>query len=73
MPSNDIIIRAREYHSAREAIQHLDDADDRAILLQGRYLVADRFEVERLTGAGVRLEYLYDRHGKVITLPVNDH
>jgi hypothetical protein len=74
MQIKNITIRATEYQSAREAIRHLSDSDDdRAILLQGKYLVAKRADVERLTGAGVMLAYLYDRHGTVITLPVNDH
>ena len=73
MRKKNITIRATEHASAHEAIQHLEvSGDDRAILLDNKYLTLKQAEVERIAAAGVEFAYLIDHHGKIMTIPVND-
>jgi len=69
----DITFEATEHATAHEAIQHLDvSGDAHAILLDGKYLTAQRAEIEKIAATGVEFAYLVDHHGKIMTIPVND-
>lgn len=69
----DITIRGTRHPNAREAIQHLSvSADDRAILVGGTYLTVSKAEAERLETSGIPFAYLFDRDGRIMTVPVND-
>jgi hypothetical protein len=75
MRNNEITIRATEHPSAHEAIQHLDVSDDdRAVLIDGKYLTLKQAEADRLAEAGVEFAYLFHHEstGRVMTVPVND-
>jgi hypothetical protein len=71
----EIAIRATEHANAREAIEHLAASGDRrAILVGGKYLTADRAEIDKIEARGVEFAYLV-RHkptGRIMTIPVND-
>ena len=69
----DITIRGTRHPNAHEAIQHLSvSADDRAILVGGMYLTVSKEEAERLETSGIPFAYLFDRDGRIMTVPVND-
>ena len=69
----DITIRGTRHPNAREAIQHLSvSGDDRAILVGGTYLTVSKAEAERLETSGIPFAYLFDRDGRIMTVPVND-
>jgi len=72
-PPKDFTIDAIEHRSAREAIQHVSGSYySHAILWDGKYLTATQADLDRLAEACVEFAYLFERHGKIMTLPVND-
>ena len=67
-----IKIRAIEFASASEAIQHTDASGVRvAIRVDGKYLVVEEAQAHRLVAAGVSFAYLHDHKGRIVTVPVN--
>ena len=73
MREPDITIRGTRHPNAHEAIQHLSvSGDDRAITVGGMYLTVTKAEAERLEAAGMPFAYLFDRDGRIITIPVGD-
>jgi hypothetical protein len=73
MRTAEITIRATEHRSAHEAIQHLAvSGDDHAVLVGNKYLTLKQAEVERIAAAGIEFAYLFDHHGRIMTVPVND-
>ena len=72
MNAKQITVQATEHRNAHEAIQHLSvSADDRAIMVAGKYLTLRTEEVHRLESAGVQFGLLSDRQGRIMTIPVN--
>lgn len=77
-PGNSITFRATEFATAHEAIQWtFASGRGEAILLDGKHLVADRADIDRLEAAGVEFAYLFDHEmpdgeHRIITVPVND-
>lgn len=73
-----ITIRAIEFDTAHEAIQHTDASGrGEAIHVDGRYLVVDEAEADRLAAARVEFAYLHDHEmpdgaHRIMTVPVND-
>ena len=73
MREPDITIRGTRHASAHQAVQHLAVSDDdHAILLGGMYLTVSKAEAERLESAGFPFAYLFDRDGRIVTVPVNE-
>jgi hypothetical protein len=73
MRKPDITIRGTRHPNAHEAIQHLSvSADDHAILVGGTYLTVSKAEAERLEASGIPFAFLYDYHGRLVSVPVND-
>jgi hypothetical protein len=73
MKKPDITIRGTRHRTAREAIRHLAVSDEeKAILVGGMYLTVKKAEAERLELARVPFAYLFDRHGILMSVPVND-
>lgn len=73
MQFHEITIRATEHSTPREAIQHLDfSGDDYAIVLGGKYLTIEQVEAEKIAAAGIEFAYIFDRGGKLTTVPVNE-
>jgi len=73
MREPDITIRGTRHRSAHEAIQHLlVSADDHAISVGGMYLTVTKAEAQRLEASGIPFAYLFDRDGRIMTVPVND-
>ena len=73
MPEPDITIRGTRHPNAHEAIQHLSvSGDDYAISVGGMYLSVKKPEAERLEASGIPFAYLFDRDGRIMTIPVND-
>jgi len=73
MPEPDITIRGTRHPNAHEAIQHLSvSGDDYAISVGGMYLAVKKPEAERLEASGIPFAYLFDRDGRIMTIPVND-
>ena len=73
MRDPDITIRGTRHPNAHEAIQHLSvSGDDDAILVGGMYLTVKKAEAERLEASGIPFAYLFDRDGRIMTIPVND-
>jgi hypothetical protein len=67
-----IELRAVEFPSAHEAIQHAyADGRGNAIHLGGKNLVVSEADAERLAAAGVYFAYLFDYRGRILTVPVN--
>jgi len=70
----DITIRGTRHPNAHEAIQHLSvSGDDYAILVGGMYLSVPKAEADRLETSGIPFAFLFDRDGRIMTVPVNDH
>jgi len=72
-----IEFKAIEFETAHEAIQWTE-ADGRgvAVLVDGKNLVVDRAEADRLAAAGVEFAYLCDHEmpdgeHRIVTVPVN--
>jgi len=73
MHEPEITIRGARHPNAHEAIQHLSvSADDYAISVGGMYLTVKKAEAERLEASGIPFAYLFDRDGRIMTIPVND-
>jgi len=73
MREPDITIRGTRHRSAHEAVQHLSvSGDDHAISVGGMYLTVAKAEAERLEAAGIPFAYLFDRDGRIMTVPVGD-
>ncbi len=73
MRESDIIIRGTRHPNAHEAIQHLSvSGDDYAISASGMYLTVKKAEAERLEASGTPFAYLFDRDGRIMTIPVGD-
>ncbi len=73
MREPDITIRGTRHPNAHEAIQHLSvSGDDYAISIGGMYLTVKKAEAERLEASGIPFAYLFDRDGRIMTIPVND-
>jgi len=77
MTRNTIEIKSTEFETAGEAIQWTN-ADGRgvAILLDGKNLVVDQADADRLAAAGVEFAYLCDHEmpdgtHRIMTVPVN--
>ncbi|MFQ5732133.1 MAG: hypothetical protein ACE5KM_09265 [Planctomycetaceae bacterium] len=70
--------QAIEFESVCEALQYADAAGNcRAIICDGKYLVADESEIERIGAAGVEYALLSDYEMpdgsfRIMTVPVND-
>lgn len=67
-----IEIRAIEFDTASEAIQYTD-ASGRgvAIRLEGKNLVVEEAEADRLAARDVSFAFLHDHKGRIVTVPVN--
>lgn len=73
MREPDITIRGTRHQNAHEAIQHLSvSSDDHAISVGGMYLTVAQAEAERLEASGIPFAYLFDRDGRIMTVPVGD-
>ncbi len=73
MREPDITIRGTRHPNAHEAIQHLSvSGDDYAISVGGMYLTVKKAEAERLEASGIPFAYLFDRDGRIMTIPVGD-
>jgi len=73
MKKPDITIRGTRHQNAHEAIQHLSVSnDDHAISVAGMYLTVAKAEAERLEASGMPFAYLYDRDGRIVTVPVGN-
>ena len=71
MPQPDTTIRGTRHHSAHEAVQHLSvSGDDHAISVGGMYLTVPQAEAERLEASGIPFTYLFDRDGRIVSVPV---
>ena len=67
-----IEIRALEFASAHEAIQHTEAAGwGQAILLGGKNLVVSRADADRLAALGAYFAYLCAHRGRIVTVPVH--
>lgn len=73
-----ITIKADEFPTANEAIQHTEASGrGEAIVLGGKHYVVEKAEAERIAAAGVPFAYLHfidhpdHPHGLVVTVPVN--
>ena len=69
-----IEIRALEFASAHEAIQHTEAAGwGEAILLgEVKNLVVSRADADRLAALGAVFAYRCEHRGRSVTVPVND-
>jgi|GEM_PF-1611562 len=73
-----IEFRAIEFQYAGEALQHIDASGfGRAICCDGKYLVVDEDELERIETEGVEFYLLVDHEMpdgsfRIMTIPVND-
>lgn len=73
MREPDITIRGTRHPNAHEAIQHLSvSGDDFAIVVGGMYLTVAKGEAERLEASGIPFAYLFDRDGRIVTVPVGE-
>ena len=73
MREPDITIRGTRHQNAHEAIQHLSaSGDDHAISVGGMYLTIAKAEAERLESSGIPFAYLFDRDGRIVTVPAGD-
>jgi len=73
MREPDITIRGTRHQNAHEAIQHLSvSSDNYAISVGGMYLTITKAEAERLEASGIPFAYLFDRDGRIMTVPVGD-
>ncbi len=73
MREPDFTIRGTRHPNAHEAIQHLSvSGDDYAISVGGMYLTVKKAEAERLEASGIPFAYLFDRDGRIMTIPVGD-
>ena len=73
MREPDITIHGTRHPNAHEAIQHLSvSPDDHAISVGGMYLTVAKAEAERLEKSGIPFAYLFDRDGRIMTVPVSD-
>lgn len=72
-----IEFKAIEFDNASEAIQHTEASGcGHAILLDGRNLVIDQVDADRIAAAGVEFAYLCDHElpdgsHRIVTIPVN--
>lgn len=72
-----IEFKAIEFDNASEAIQHAEASGrGEAIRLDGRNLVIDQGDADRLAAAGVEFAYLCDHElpdgsHRIVTIPVN--
>lgn len=66
-----VTFEAVEFPTLKEAIAFAEAADLEAIHLDGKYLVLDPLEADRLDEAGVTFAFVYEIHGKIVTVPVN--
>jgi hypothetical protein len=66
-----VTFEAAEFPTMKEAIAFAETADLEAIHLDGRYFVLDPLEADRLDEAGVTFAFVYEIHGKIVTIPVN--
>ena len=73
MKGSETTVRGTRHRSVHGAIQHLSvSGDDRAIMVGGMYLSITNAEADRLAASDIPFAYLYDRDGKIVTIPVND-
>jgi hypothetical protein len=73
MREPDITIRGTRHRNAHEAVQHLTvSGDDYAIVVGGTYLSVEKGEVERLEASGIPFAYLFDRDGRIVSVPTGD-
>ena len=73
MREPDITIRGTRHQNAHEAIQHLSvSGDDYAISVGGMYLTIAKAEAQRLEASSIPFAYLFDRDGRIMTVPVGD-
>ena len=73
MREPDITIRGTYHKNAHEAIQHLSvSSDDHAISVGGMYLTVANAEAERLEASKIPFAYLFDRDGRIMTVPVGN-
>ena len=73
MRETDITVRGTHHQNAHEAIQHLSvSSDDYAISVGGIYLTVAKAEAQRLEASGIPFAYLFDRDGRIMTVPVGD-
>jgi hypothetical protein len=77
MTRKTIEIKSTEFETAGEAIQWTNaDGHGVAILLDGKNLVVDQADADRLAAAGVEFAYLCDHEmldgtHRIMTVPVN--
>jgi hypothetical protein len=64
-------IRALEFATTHDAIQHTEAEYGTAVLLEGRPCVVSEDDCVRLAAAGVCFAYLCDHQGQIMTVPVN--
>ena len=67
-----IAMKAVEFATADEAIQHAAAEGGAAIDLDGKRLVVTNEDADRLEEAGVEFAYLCVHKGRIMTVPVND-
>ena len=69
----DITIRGTRHANAHEAIQHLSvSGDDYAISVGGMYLTVTKAEAQRLEASQIPFAYLFDRDGRIMSVPVGN-
>ena len=64
-------IRAVEFDSAYEALEHAAIEHGKAVLLEGKPCVVSEDDCVRLAAAGVSFAYRCDHHGQIMTVSVN--
>jgi hypothetical protein len=62
---------AREFPSARAAVEAAAAARPVAITVDGRHIVVPKSEADRLAATGVAFAYLTEYDGRVVSVPVN--
>jgi len=73
MREPDFSIRGTRHRNAHEAIQYLSvSGHDHAISVDGTYLTVAKAEADRLETSGIPFAYLFDRVGRIMTVPVGE-
>jgi len=70
LPCNEV--KFFEFPTALEAVRHAAQNGGKAILMDGRNLVASEPDTQFLAGLGIEFAYLCEHKGRIVTVPVND-
>lgn len=64
--------QAKEFQTARGAIEYAEASGGCAIRMGGRNLVVKEVDANRLAEEGTAFTYLVDQDGEIVTIPVNE-